>query len=359
VSSDNVLFTHEGNDIRLYLNKQAAGDTASVILQNDFDGRAEIGLTGDDDLRIKVSGDGASWHEALSIDRASGALVLGEGSITAPGIAAPAAPAAGQFKTFGQAVGGRIMLAQRAPVGEPSPLQPFLGQRRISHWLPVGGNLSISLYGAGTTVASGTATSRTPTATNLFTSLRRIGYVSSAAAGSSCAILSHNGLVFWRGNAAGLGGFHAVFTFGVSDAATVADARVFVGMQASASAIGNVNPSSLLNVVGIGCDAGETTLSVMSNDGAGAATRSSLGANFPSQSLSTDWYELVLFAGPNASAISWQLSRLNSGHVAQGTLSSDLPGSSVFLAPQAWRNNGTTALAVGLDIGSIYVETEH
>jgi len=66
--------TGEGGDgdLRVKLNKEAAGDTASLLLQSGHSGRAEIGLTGDDDLHIKVSPDGAAWHEAILIDRATG-----------------------------------------------------------------------------------------------------------------------------------------------------------------------------------------------------------------------------------------------------------------------------------------------
>lgn len=59
-------------DLRLTLNKEAAGDTASVLFQSGYAGRAEFGLTGDEDFSVKVSPDGAVWTEALSIDRATG-----------------------------------------------------------------------------------------------------------------------------------------------------------------------------------------------------------------------------------------------------------------------------------------------
>lgn len=60
-------------DLRYKLNKEAAANTLSLLLQTGFSGRAEIGLTGDDDVHFKVSADGASWIDALRIDRASGA----------------------------------------------------------------------------------------------------------------------------------------------------------------------------------------------------------------------------------------------------------------------------------------------
>lgn len=76
VASDASLFNHAGSDHRLKINKNAAGNTASLLFQSNWSGRAEFGLAGDDDFRVKVSADGAAWHDALAIDRASGGVVL-------------------------------------------------------------------------------------------------------------------------------------------------------------------------------------------------------------------------------------------------------------------------------------------
>ncbi|MFQ5563752.1 MAG: DUF2793 domain-containing protein [Parvularculaceae bacterium] len=61
-------------DSRVKVNKEAAGDTASHLFQTGFSGRAEFGLTGDDDFHLKVSADGSSWKEAFVVDKAAGVL---------------------------------------------------------------------------------------------------------------------------------------------------------------------------------------------------------------------------------------------------------------------------------------------
>ncbi|MEQ8482560.1 MAG: DUF2793 domain-containing protein [Hoeflea sp.] len=68
VQSPASLFSHEGASHRQTINKAAPADTASLLFQTGFSGRAEIGTTGDDDLRIKVSSDGTAWRDALSIE---------------------------------------------------------------------------------------------------------------------------------------------------------------------------------------------------------------------------------------------------------------------------------------------------
>ncbi|WP_164712442.1 hypothetical protein [Methylobacterium currus] len=63
-------------DLRYTLNKEASDNTLSLLFQSGYSGRAELGLTGDDDLRVKVSADGSAWREALRVDRATGGLDL-------------------------------------------------------------------------------------------------------------------------------------------------------------------------------------------------------------------------------------------------------------------------------------------
>jgi hypothetical protein len=76
VSAAASLFNHAGAGHQVKLNKAATGDTASLLYQTGYSGRAEIGLAGDDNLRVKVSPDGASWTEALVIDGATGEVSL-------------------------------------------------------------------------------------------------------------------------------------------------------------------------------------------------------------------------------------------------------------------------------------------
>ena len=76
VKSDASLFDNVGAGHQAKLNKAAAGNTASFLFQTGYSGRAEIGLVGDDNFHFKVSADGSAWHEALIIDRSSGAVSL-------------------------------------------------------------------------------------------------------------------------------------------------------------------------------------------------------------------------------------------------------------------------------------------
>ena len=72
-------------DMRLTVEKETATDTASLLFQSDWSGRAEIGLAGDDDLRFKVSPDGSTWIDALRIAAATGQLSLLPGGLAGGG----------------------------------------------------------------------------------------------------------------------------------------------------------------------------------------------------------------------------------------------------------------------------------
>ena len=74
VSAAATLLNHEGTDHQLKINKNTATDTASLLFQSGFSGRAEFGATGDDDFHVKVSPDGFAWNEALIADRNTGVV---------------------------------------------------------------------------------------------------------------------------------------------------------------------------------------------------------------------------------------------------------------------------------------------
>ena len=68
-------------DMRLTLNKETAAKTGSLVFQTAYSGRAEFGLSGDDDFRVKVSADGSAWTEAIRVSRTSGAVTLANNSV--------------------------------------------------------------------------------------------------------------------------------------------------------------------------------------------------------------------------------------------------------------------------------------
>jgi hypothetical protein len=279
-------------------------------------------------------------------------------------VSTPAAAPAGTVTVFSKLSGGRTMLAAMDSTGVDVTAQPFLAKNPAAIWMPSGNSTTVpGLFGYTPHTVVGTPTLRTVATTNFFTRLRRLGYVSAAVAGSFAEPRVAVAQVT-IGVINGTGGFHKVVRFGCSDAATVSGARQFVGVSSNIAAATNVEPSTLTNSIGVGHGAADTNLKLYFG-GSAAQTPIDLGVNFPVNTLSVDAYELMLYASSNTATVGWTVTRLNTGAVASGTLTAataglQLPLNTTLLSyHKSWRTNNASALAVGLDLISDYVETDN
>ena len=278
-------------------------------------------------------------------------------TLTLPDTQSPAVPDADYGTIFIKKVAGRAMAAQIGPSGLDTTLQANLGGNKVALWMPPGGSTAVpGVFGMAALTATGTATARPVAATNLLTRMTRLGFVSAATAG---ALAGGREAVakYTTGAGPGLGGFFARYRFGVSDATTVAGARMFIGLDALTAAPTNIDPSTKVNCLGVGQIGTSDNLHIIRGN-ATAKTPIDLGANFPANT-NVDAYELNLFAPP-AGGCYWQVRRLNTTFEATGFLpSTEIPIATQLLCHQLWRCNNATALAVGLDICGIYIETDH
>ncbi|PIE07453.1 MAG: hypothetical protein CSA74_07260 [Rhodobacterales bacterium] len=102
VSAPATLLSHEGAGHQLKVNKASAADTASLLFQSGFSGRAELGLAGDNDFSLKLSADGSAWVDALKLS--PGQSVLTTDSMVGSVSATPGAGSAA-FETGSNANG--------------------------------------------------------------------------------------------------------------------------------------------------------------------------------------------------------------------------------------------------------------
>lgn len=283
-------------------------------------------------------------------------VVDGNGMLIIADATVPSSPAAGNLTLYGSSLAGALP-AFIGPTGGGTMLQPFWGRNKIALWMPQGNGNAITSVGLAAPSPSGTTTTRNVATTNLVTSLRRVAAVSATSLGSVARFSTGGVSQYFIGAGSGLGGFRFVFRWACSDAATVAGARTFVGICPTAFA--NVEPSSLVSMIGVGTDAADSTLVMMHNDGSGTATRIALGANFPDHTLSADAYELTLYCAPSGTSVEWSVTRLNTGDTASGTISTNLPAGTTLMAPQFGRNNNATALAVSIDMIGMYAESDN
>lgn len=277
-------------------------------------------------------------------------------SLTLP-ITDPATPATDELAVYARKLGGRMMLAQKGPSGLDTTFQANLGGNKVALWMPPGGATTVpGVFGMGALTAVGTATARAVATTNILTRMSRIGYVSAATAGALASIREAVAR-YTTGAGSGLGGFFLRVRFGPSDAAVVAGARMFVGMQAATGAATNVEPSTLANSIGVAQLSTSQNLHIVARDATTGITPIDLGADFPAH-LNSVAYELTLFSPPSG-GVSWQVTRLNHSAVASGTLSGSIPLGTQLITFNSYRTNNATALAVGLDLCGLMIETDY
>ncbi|MBO0663364.1 DUF2793 domain-containing protein [Jiella sp. MQZ9-1] len=84
LSHDDVSGSGNGSVLGTF-NKAATGNDAGLKFQTGSSTRALIGLYGDDDFHIKVSPDGSTDHDALTIDASDGGVSLAAGLSLAGG----------------------------------------------------------------------------------------------------------------------------------------------------------------------------------------------------------------------------------------------------------------------------------
>jgi hypothetical protein len=276
----------------------------------------------------------------------------------------PVTASASTVNVFGKIIANRQLAAQIGPAGLDSALQPLLARNKVGLWLPPGNSTTVpGVLGLAAPTVVGTATSRTVAVTNLATRMRRLGYVASATAGS-LAEARVAAAQFSAGSGSNDGsGFFLTMRWVPSDAATVSGERNFVGMMNSTAAATNVEPSTLTNTIGVAQLSTDATQLYLVYGGSAAQTAIALGTNFPGATLSTTAFEFSLYA-PNsiANTFYYQVTNITSGLNTSGTLTgtaTQIPQSSTLLAPRIWTTNNATALAVGIDLCSIYIETDN
>jgi hypothetical protein len=355
VAGPATLLTHGGAGHQVKVNKATATDTASLLFQSGWSGRAEMGLTGSDDFRIKVSADGATFHDAMAIDRGTGRVELAAPLLLPTQVTVPSAPADGRVAIYARSRAGQPWIDVQRPSGRHFPLQPHFGVNRIATWAP-SSSTTVNANGMPRT-AGGVVTTPNLTMTSLATSMRRWRVTSDTAAGASAQECSST-WVCWRGNAAGLGGFTYVNRLALVTLQPTGLA--FFGLMGSAAALsGTLQMSSVINALGIGFEEGtHANWQILHNDGIGAPTLIDLGNDFAINSPG-NVLTVYIAAAANSASVGIRVVEEVSGIVAEATLTSDLPADSQMLSPRNYMNNGSTAAAVSYDCSGVYIETDY
>jgi len=336
----------------------AVAGTNMTITYNDgagtltFDAAGGGGTPGGNSGEVQYNNGGA-FAGAADVEIEGGQLRL-------PSIATPTAPAADGVKLFGASFGGRAMPAALYPSGVVSAFtQPVIGDGDFRFWIPTTGT-GVSVMGWPTATTAGTATGATKGFGNRRTNIQRIEYLVTVAATTAVASwrMSSSGFAI-NGNSSWEGGFTGFMYGGPSTGQTNSSHRFFMGLGDTA-APSDVDPSTLLQIAGVGWDAADTELQFMHNDASGTATKVALGASFtkPSSDRSV-MYRLRMFAPPGTSrSLNYEVTELESQVTATGTVTTDLPPVTSYVTPKMYTSVGGVSAVTGFAIGPVYFFTD-
>lgn len=261
--------------------------------------------------------------------------------------------AAGQFLEWN----GTFWQPTFAPIGNVNiNVQALLGRLR-ARWISISdGTLGVSIP-SGYWSFPASVTTQVPTWGSNWLSIEKIVSNSPGAAGQTLVYRGLGG----RGYALSstntwTGGWVWVYRGGIHT--LLANLKSFFGLYGSVTTPVAVEPSTLLNMVGFGNDSTDANLQLMQNDGAGAATKFDLGANFPANTTSTDFYELTLVALPGqTTSIQWQaIPWFNPTQAQAGTITANLPAANTEMFPYLWmRDEGAGTFRHGLN--GVYIQS--
>jgi len=259
----------------------------------------------------------------------------------------PNTPAASTLGFFARKVAGRMTLKYIGPSGVDQVVQDKISENGQVLYLPnngttVGLNLGIG-WTTGGTVSHPTPSSTAPAIysqrkrtrwANVVTTTNQVLGLRTATAEKR----------FWRGNAAGLGGFnfHARFAIGLWPAATV---RLFVGL--SDQNAGVVASDTLAgNCCGLWHDTTEaaSVLNFVTRNGTTATKAAiTLAANLAAGQCFDFW----MWSAPNGSVVGYKLVELNTGTtLVDTTTSTTIPLNTAFMGPELAMSNGTANVTV-------------
>lgn len=283
--------------------------------------------------------------------------------LTLANVASPATPAAGNVSVFGRTITGHTVPAWISEDGLIQEFQASLAKSSLQMFKAQAGSNSLSSYNSFGLTSVGTLTSTTPSSSSKYLYLPRIDYIAAAAAvnaiGGFYRVGNSSRNITLGGSAPDCGGFRFVGSWGPAQGITGNSThRAFFGMSPTNSLPTDVQPSSLIKIIGMGWDDSDTNVQFMCNDGTGTATKTDLGPSFPKPTADrTNIYELAMFSPKGTTQILyWRVVDLISGAVQFGSSNTDLPTISDVFSPRGYVGSGATSAQVGLTFCSLIID---
>lgn len=277
----------------------------------------------------------------------------------------PTAPTS-DLNMYARLFAGRPMLTMAGAVGIESALQPALFGKNVVMFSSQDGTT-----GTGSNAfqlawtSNGTVTTPAPSSTSPAVSnqLRRSRYANVVTTtnqqlGPRTNVASQQ--CFWRGNAAGLGGFFFFSRF-VVDAWAAASGRIFSGLTgASATASVCISDTVVNDTCGLWHDTTDssTTFNLVTRN---QATTTKTAITLSNAIAAGNAYDFYMYCAPNGGTIYARLDDLVNGVTYEVNTSTTLPTSTIFMGPQTQMSNGTantTVNTMAIAVNRIYCESD-
>ncbi|HMS90954.1 MAG TPA: hypothetical protein PKC87_01940 [Candidatus Absconditabacterales bacterium] len=121
------------------------------------------------------------------------------------------------------------------------------------------------------------------------------------------------------------GGFSITSGFNMAENANDTAIRFFMGIRNSIGTWSNVEPDTLINLIGVCRLSTSDNLQLLHNDGTGTATTIDLGSNFPANTVSTDKY--VFFIETVPTGVYFKIERVGTDFIYEKIITTNLPAS--------------------------------
>jgi hypothetical protein len=197
-------------------------------------------------------------------------------------------------------------------------------------------NASLGI-GMATGQQGGQQTGKALSTTNILRSMPALVRWPGTAAGLSWVGSAQR--AFWRGDAAGLGGFWFAARVGYDADNDTEALRRFAGVLQNPASVSQFN-TAFVNCAGFSHeDTGESNWMFRHNDGSGSPTAVDTGLAHAGNKV----YDMRIFCPPNGSTIYWWIQEVN-GSSASGSVTTDLPTNTVLMYGLCWCRKDSASL---------------
>lgn len=282
-------------------------------------------------------------------------LATGSGAVCLPGNVNDEVAEPNELIIYAKNIAGRLMPKWVDPSGVDTPFQSSLSMNKYMQVYSTG--TAYAYIGCATrTDNGGTSTQTVMTTGSIKNQLPRVVHATGTTTNTILYSRHSSGdMSCYLGNVANSGGFFFVMRFGVQALGTGNIA--FFGLSPRITPTFGANLNTYVNIIGVGYQTNSGNWQLIENSGSGTGTIIDLGATLPLNT--TDAMELVLFAPPNSTTITYRVTNLTTGAKVTGTVSSRIPAVNTLLTPMTWVSNNASTTSCQIWVNKYSIETDY